>query len=82
MSYGILEVVEEMFFDNREIGAGQIAYTCVSAEKGSGKSMEEMKKVRVQLTRELTSDQDVEQLTQSKSVDFNLNLLFCTRMEF
>lgn len=61
VSCGVLEVVEEMFFDNREIGAGQIAYTCVSAEEGSGKPMEEMKKVRVQLTRELTSDHDVEQ---------------------
>jgi DNA-binding CsgD family transcriptional regulator len=60
-SRGVLEVVEEMFFDNREIGAGQIEYTCVSAEEGPGKPMEELKKVRVKLTKELTSDRDVQQ---------------------
>lgn len=57
---GVLEVVEEMFFDNREIGAGQIEYTCVSAEEGSGKAMEELKKVRLKLTKELTSDRDIQ----------------------
>jgi predicted HTH transcriptional regulator len=56
----VLEVVEEMFFENREIGAGQIEYTCVSAEEGPGKSIEELKKVRVRLTKELTSDRDVQ----------------------
>ncbi|HLF20043.1 MAG TPA: DUF1670 domain-containing protein [Bacteroidota bacterium] len=59
-SCGVLEVVEEMFFDNREIGAGQIEYTCVSAEEGSGKPMDELKKTRVKLTKELTSDRDVQ----------------------
>jgi hypothetical protein len=59
-SRGVLEVVTEMFFDNREIGAGQVDYTCVSAEEGSGKSMEELKKVRVKLTRDLVSDEDCE----------------------
>lgn len=59
-SRGVLEVVEEMFFKNREIGAGQIEYTCVSAEEGPGKSMEELKKVRVKLTKELMSDRDVQ----------------------
>lgn len=49
-----------MFFDNRGIGAGQIDYTCVSAEEGPGKSMDELKKVRVKLTKELTSDRDVQ----------------------
>lgn len=57
---GLLEVVEEMFFDNREIGAGQIEYTCVSAEEGAGKRIEELKKVRVKLTKELTSDRDIQ----------------------
>lgn len=59
-SRGVLEVVEEMFFENREIGAGQLEYTCVSGEEGSGKPMEELKKVRVKLTKELTSDRDVQ----------------------
>jgi hypothetical protein len=60
-SRGVLEVVAETFFDNREIGSGQVDYTCVSAEEGSGKPMEELKKVRVKLTRELMSDREVEQ---------------------
>jgi len=59
-SRGVLDVVTEMFFDNREIGAGQVDYTCVSAEEGPGKSMEELKKVRVKLTRDLVSDADCE----------------------
>ena len=59
-SHGVLEVVEEMFFDNREIGAGQIAYTCISAEEGPGKSIDELKKIRVRLTRELASDRDIQ----------------------
>lgn len=67
VSRGVLEVVEEMFFsrrdgfpENREIGSGQIEYTCVSSEEGAGKTMEEMKKVRVKLTRELTNDRDIQ----------------------
>ncbi len=60
LSRGVLEVVAELFFENRELGAGQIDYTCVSAEEGPGKPMEELKKVRVKLTRDLVSDQDVE----------------------
>lgn len=59
-SRGVLEVVEEMFFDNREISAGQIEYTCVNAGEGAGKPMDELKKVRVRLTKELTSDRDVQ----------------------
>jgi len=60
VSRGVLEVVEEMFFDNREIGAGQIEYTCVHASEGPGKTLDELKKVRVKLTKELTSDRDVQ----------------------
>src|SRR5512140_618630 len=60
VSRGVLEVVSELFFENRELGAGQVDYTCVSAEEGPGKSMQELKKVRVKLTRDLVSDQDVE----------------------
>jgi hypothetical protein len=60
VSRGVLEVVEEMFFDNREIGAGQIEYTCVSAREGPGKAIDELEKVCVKLTKELTSDRDVQ----------------------
>jgi len=60
LSRGVLDVVTEMFFDNREIGAGQVEYTCVSAEEGSGKTMDELQKVRVKLTRDLVSDADCE----------------------
>jgi hypothetical protein len=59
-SRGVLEVVEELFFDNREMRSGQVEYTCVSAEEGSGKSMDEMRKVRVKLTKDLASDRDVQ----------------------
>jgi hypothetical protein len=60
VSRGVLDVVTEMFFDNRELGAGQVEYTCVSAEEGPGKAMDGLKKVRVKLTRDLVSDQDCE----------------------
>jgi hypothetical protein len=60
VSRGVLDVVTEMFFDNREVGSGQVDYTCVSSDEGSGKSMEELKKIRVKLTRDLLSDQDAE----------------------
>ncbi len=60
LSRGVLEVVTELFFDNRELGAGQVDYTCVRAEEGSGKAMEELKKVQVKLTRDLVSDEDAE----------------------
>lgn len=59
-SRGVLDVVTEMFFDNREIGAGQVEYTCVSAEEGPGKPMEDLRKVRVKLTRDLVSDGECE----------------------
>lgn len=63
VSRGVLEVVEEMFFDpakREEIGAGQIEYTCVSASEGPGKAIDELQKVRVKLTKELTSDRDIQ----------------------
>lgn len=60
-SRGILEVVQETFIDKQELGRGQIEYVCVHAEEGAGKSMEEMRKVRVLLTRELASDHEVEE---------------------
>jgi DNA-binding Lrp family transcriptional regulator len=61
ISRGVLEVVEEMFFDNREIETTQTEYTCVSAEEGPGRVMEELKKVRVKLTKEQESDQEIQQ---------------------
>ncbi|MEK9136101.1 MAG: DUF1670 domain-containing protein [Bacteroidota bacterium] len=60
-SRGVWEVVQETFFDNVELRQGQIDYICVHAEEGAGKSLEEMRKVRVVLTRELTSDHEVEE---------------------
>ena len=59
-SRGVLELVSEQFFDNRERRDGQIEYVGVSAEEGAGKTIEEMKKVRILLTRELPSDHEVE----------------------
>lgn len=60
-SRGILEVVQETFIDKQELRGGQIEYVCVDAEEGAGKTMEEMRKVRVVLTRELPSDHEVEE---------------------
>jgi hypothetical protein len=60
-SRGILEVVQETFIDKQELQRGQIEYVCVHAEEGAGKTIEEMRKVRVVLTRELASDHDVEE---------------------
>jgi hypothetical protein len=57
----VLEVVEEVFFDNREMSGGEIEYTCVSAEEGPGRSMEELKKIRVRLTKDLASDREVQE---------------------
>ena len=59
-SRGVLELVSEQFFDNRERRDGQIEYVGVSAEEGAGKTIEEMKKVCILLTRELPSDHEVE----------------------
>ncbi len=59
-SRGVLEVVHQTFFDKRDLQAGQVEYTAVHAQEGSGKPMEEMKKVRVVLARDLPSDREVE----------------------
>lgn len=60
-SRGILEVVQETFIDKQERERGQIEYVCVHAEEGAGKSIEEMRKVRVVLTREHTDDHEVQE---------------------
>lgn len=60
-SRGILDVVQETFFDNREIRAGQVEYTAVRSDEGPGKPVEEMVKVRVILTRDLESDHEVQE---------------------
>jgi hypothetical protein len=56
-----LEVVQETFIDKQERERGQIEYVCVHAEEGAGKSIEEMRKVRVVLTREHTDDHEVQE---------------------
>lgn len=60
-SRGILDVVQETFFDNKEIRPGQIEYTAVRSDEGPGKPVEEMVKVRVILTRDLESDHEVQE---------------------
>jgi len=60
VSRGVLEVVGETFFDNREMGSGETEYTCASAEEGPGKSISDLKKVQVRLTRDVRSDRDVQ----------------------
>lgn len=60
-SRGVWEVVEETFFDKQEMQRGQKEYICVHAEEGAGKSLEEMRKVRVMLTRERADDYEVQE---------------------
>ncbi len=60
-SRGVLEVVEQTFFEKRELRSGQVEYTAVHAQEGSGKPMEVMRKVRVVLTRDTGSDREVEE---------------------
>jgi hypothetical protein len=62
-SRGILEVVQETFIDKRELKSGQIEYVCADADEGAGKSIEEMRKVRVMLTRECGDDHVVQELS-------------------
>jgi hypothetical protein len=56
-----LEVVQGTFIDKQEIKGGQIAYVCVHAEEGAGKTIAEMRKIRVVLTRDMASDHEVEE---------------------
>ena len=60
-SRGVLELVGETFFGNREVRTGQVEYTAVRSNEGSGKSMEELRKVRVILTRDVPSDREVQE---------------------
>jgi hypothetical protein len=60
-SRGILEVVQETFIDKQELKNGQIGYVCVHADEGAGKTIEQMRKVRVVLTRERTDDHVVQE---------------------
>jgi hypothetical protein len=76
VSRGVLEVVGETFFDNREIGTGEMLCTCASAEEGPGKPMGEMEKVQVRLTREVASDRDV----QARSGDSAMRKVQVLRM--
>ena len=60
-SRGILEVVQETFLDKQKFQQGQIEYVCVHAEEGAGKPIEEMRKVRVVLTRERPDDHEIQE---------------------
>ena len=60
-SRGVLEVVQETFFDKRELGRGQVEYTAVHADEGPGKAMEALRKVRLILTKEMASDREVQE---------------------
>lgn len=61
VSYGVLELVEGMFFDKRHPVEGQIRYTAVSADEGAGKTIDAMKKVTVVITRDVPSDDEIRQ---------------------
>ena len=59
VSRGVLELVEGMFFDKRTLGEGQLSYTAVSSSEGGGKTIEEMQKVEVHLTRDSVHDDEI-----------------------
>jgi hypothetical protein len=61
VSYGVLELVEGMFFNKRVPGEGQIRYTAVDSNEGAGKTIDEMKKVTIVLTRDVPSDDEIRQ---------------------
>ena len=56
-SRGVLELVGETFFGNREVRTGQVEYTAVRSNEGSGKSMEELRKVQILRMTEEAYDQ-------------------------
>jgi len=60
-SRGILEVVQETFLDKEKLQQGQIEYVCVHADEGAGKTIAEMRKVRVVLTRERADDHEIQE---------------------
>jgi hypothetical protein len=60
-SRGILEVVQETFLDKEKLQQGQIEYVCVHAEEGAGKTIAEMRKVCVVLTRERSDDHEIQE---------------------
>ncbi|MCX6142822.1 MAG: DUF1670 domain-containing protein [Ignavibacteriales bacterium] len=76
VSRGVLEIVGETFFDNREMGSGEIEYTCASSVEGPGKSISDLKKVQVKLMRDLRSDRDV----QARSGDSAMRKVQILRM--
>jgi hypothetical protein len=59
VSYGVLELVEGMFFAKHHPGDGQIRYTAVASEEGAGKTIDEMKKITVVITRDVPSDGEI-----------------------
>ena len=60
-SRGVLEVVQETFFDKGELQRGQMEYVCAHADAGAGKAMGELRKVKVVLTLSMGSDHDVQE---------------------
>lgn len=59
ISEGVLALVNDLYFDIRPLGEGQIRYIAVSKEEGSGKPMEELGKVEVILTLEAPGDEEL-----------------------
>jgi hypothetical protein len=58
-SRGVLELVGETFFGNREVRREKEQYTAIRVEEGAGKPMVDLCKVRVVLTRGVGSDREV-----------------------
>lgn len=54
---GILELVNDLYFDLRPLGEGQIRYIAAHKGEKSGKRMEELRKAEVILTKEAAEDE-------------------------
>ncbi len=53
---GVLDLMNDLYFDHRPLREGQVRYIAVHKDERSGKSMEQLRKVEVILTKESTDD--------------------------
>lgn len=56
---GVLELVNDLYFDLRPLGEGQVRYIAAHKDEKSGRRMEELRKAEVILTREAPEDEEL-----------------------
>jgi len=54
---GVLELVNDLYFDLRPLGGGQVRYIAAHKDQKSGRRMEELRKAEVILTKEAAEDE-------------------------